>query len=223
MPKQKNKLINLKIPPTLKEMAFQSIKDAIISKVLEPGEVYSEQRLAEELAISKTPVREALLDLASKGFLTIIPRRGVRINTLTKKEIQDLYLFRTVLEKGIIPIIMTHLDDMTIQRIEEINDKERDAIERNDTLECLKLNRKFHMAISLLTNNDYIVSALENIYDLIDWAGSKALLHQEYMKQYNEQHKRIIRMLKKRDSEGTQKMIEEHVQITANIIFGDFQ
>ena len=74
------------VPPCLKETAFQSIMAAILPNKLEPGRIYNEQGFAKVLGISKTPVREALLDLATKGFMPLLPQRGDQANALTEEE-----------------------------------------------------------------------------------------------------------------------------------------
>ena len=207
-------LTNLVAPPSLKEMAFQAIKEAILSNKLEPGKIYNEQALAKELGISKTPVREALLDLAARGFVTFLPRRGVQVNVLTEKDIRDLYNFRAALETAIIRCITPRVTDETIRRIEAIYKKEEEAIRNDNRRGYLKIDREFHLSLASLSENQYMILALENVRDLIDWMGWKALLRKERMLEVYEEHGRIIQRLKERDTEGAVKMMEEHIRVT---------
>lgn len=204
-------LENVKTPPSLKDVAFQTIRKAILTGRLEAGEMYNEISLAKEMGISRTPVREALLDLANKGFVVYEPRKGVRISRLTPRQIVDLLKFRSVLERGIVQVIIPFLTDEHVRKIEAIDEKEIEAAKRLDTLAALDLNREFHIYLATLTENQYIISALENIYDLIDWTVSKALLFEELIPSYIQHHKGIVAKLKKRDFEGAQKAIEEHI------------
>jgi len=216
-------LKNLTVPPSLKEMAFQSLKAAILSNKLEPGEIYNEQTLAKELGISKTPVREALLDLVTKGFITLLPRRGVQVNVLTEKDIKDLYDVRIALETAIVRLIIPKLTEEALKKIETIHKKEQTAIKTDDRLGYLQIDREFHLYLANLTENRYMATSLENIRDLIDWMGFKALMRKARMKEVKEEHKRIIEKLRKRDSKGVEHLMEEHIRITEKNVLQRFR
>ena len=211
-------LDNIKPPPSLKEMAFQSIKEGILSQRLKSGEFYTEQNLAKELGISKTPVREALLDLAIKGFIVYLPRKGIKINTLAEKEIVDLYGFRNALEKDVIRRITPRLTKESIKIIEAMHKEVKEATRNCDMMWFMRIDRQFHMFLASLTDNQYIISALEHIRDLSDWLGSKALLSKEDMVESKGQHGKIIQMLKKGNVEGAEAAIEEHIQKTQSTV-----
>jgi len=207
-------LRNLAVPLSLKDMAFQSIKAVILSKKLVPGKIYNEQALAKELGISKTPVREALLDLASKGFVTFIPRKGVQINALTEKDVRDLYEVRIALETAIIRCITPNLTDVIMRKIDTIHKKEKEAIKAVDRLGYLRIDREFHLYLASLTGNRYMIASLENIRDLIDWMGFKALTRQERMEEVEHEHEKVIEKLRKGDPKGAEHLMEEHIRIT---------
>lgn len=204
----------IKTPPSLKEMAFQAIKNAILTNRLEPGKIYSEFGLATELGISKTPVREALADLAVQGFVTVLARKGIRINSLTAKDIRDLYEFRAALETAIIRHITPELTEQSIRRLETIQKKQEAAIKEDNRMKYLRIDREFHLFLASLTQNQYMISALEGVRDLIDWTGSKALLRNGRIVEVKEEHNRILHTLKKRNVKSAAKMMEEHIQIT---------
>ena len=87
-------LSNIDLPPSLKELAFQALKENILNHQLRPGSVYSEQAIAKKLGISKTPIHEALTDLEKRGFVKILPRKGFQVNRLTQKDVRDMFEFR---------------------------------------------------------------------------------------------------------------------------------
>jgi DNA-binding GntR family transcriptional regulator len=211
---------NLKVPPSLKEMAFESIKAAILSQKLVPGKVYNEQGLAKELGISKTPVREALLDLSIKGFITLLPRKGVQLNILTEKDIRDLFEVRMALETAIVRSITPKLTADELKRIQEIHLKERGAIQNNDRISYLRIDREFHLCLASLTENRYMISSIENIRDLIDWVAFRAIVRLERMGEVEEEHSKVIQKLEERDTRGAEFFMEEHIRITERIVLG---
>lgn len=214
-------LKNLKAPPSLKESAFQALKNAVIQDDLKTDRIYKIEELAKSLGISKTPVREALLDLASRGFVTILPRKGVQVNSLDEKDIKDLYQFRMAMERAVIRQIASMITDEEIERAQAINDTMADLVGSDKRVEYLEKDREFHLFLAELSANEYIIMALENVRDLVDWMGVKALLRDKRMKEVYDEHNRVIQMLRKRDVDGAEKMLGEHIRITMKKVIGN--
>lgn len=202
---------NINVPPSLKEIAFEAIKGSIVANRLSPGAVYSEQAIAMELGISKTPVREALINLASKGFVTILPRKGFRVNTLTERHIREIFEFRHALEGAVMLHIASSIPDKYIRKIEAIHDK---AAKAHDRKSFIRLDREFHRYLASLTQNRYIMGALENICDLCEWVATVVYLVKGRPMEAVQEHKSITEMLKRHDSTGAAAAMEEHLRIT---------
>lgn len=209
-----NELGNLSIPPSLRELAFQSIKNAILTNQLKSENIYKIEDLAKSLGISKTPVREALLDLSIKGFVTFLPRKGIQINLLDKNDIESLYEFRTAMEIAVIKRIAKSISEESISTLKSINAECEKSMEHDNKIEYLKNDRKFHLFLAELSENDYIISSLENVRDLVDWMGIRALILKNRMKEVLLEHKNIIDMLERHDTINAQKMMEKHIKIT---------
>jgi DNA-binding GntR family transcriptional regulator len=208
-------------PTSLKEMAFQALKNAIMSNRLEPGGIYNESGLAKQLGISKTPVREAVLDLAARGFLTVLPRRGIVVNTLTAEDIQNLYEYRSAIERAAIRRITPDLQDGDLKEIRRIIGEQHETILADARREYLSLDREFHFFLCSLTQNPYMISALENIRDLVDWMGWKTFARPERLREIDVEHERIIDRLKARDAEGAEMMMARHINISLERILSE--
>ena len=204
----------LKSPPSLRYMALQTLKNAILTNVLKPKKIYKIDELAKSLGISKTPVREALLDLSTMGFLTFLPRKGIQINSLGEKDIRDIYEFRAAMETSVIQHITPTITEESIAHVEIINNDAKKCVKNNDRIEYLKKDREFHLFLAELTENEYMISALENVRDLVDWMGIKALLRKERMIEVFVEHDKVIQELKNRDVKRATQMMEEHIAIT---------
>jgi DNA-binding GntR family transcriptional regulator len=207
-------LDNLEVPPSLKEMAFRSIKLAIMSNKIEAGRLYTEQSFAKDVGISKTPVREALLDLANKGFIEILPRRGFQVKRLTKKDIQDIYNVRIALETMVVRSITSHMTPADFSHIETIREREKKAIKSYDRDGYMAIDRELHFYLAGITRNTYLINYLENIRDLVDWMGFKALGRPERMAEVEQEHERIISYLKKGEIKKAACSMEEHICVT---------
>jgi len=204
----------LPLPPSLKEMALASIKEAILSKKFEPGIVYTETGVASELVISRTPVREALIHLASKGFLTLLPRKGFQLRALTEKDVRDLFEFRRALESAVIRHITPNLTDVSLNHIEGLLIKHRKAAEGGNPIASIRADREFHLYLASLTGNSYLITAVEEIRDLIDLAGVRTLEFKERRAESLREHQAVVEMLKVRSISGAVEKMEEHIRIT---------
>ncbi|MBC7077623.1 MAG: GntR family transcriptional regulator, partial [Synergistales bacterium] len=91
------------VPPSadnadLRQIVYQKIRDAIVTGLIKPGEKLSEVELADKLAVSRTPVREAIRQLTQSGLVELIPRKGAYVRKLTAEDISDFYDVRLALE-----------------------------------------------------------------------------------------------------------------------------
>jgi DNA-binding GntR family transcriptional regulator len=218
MPTSFRSLRTLEAPPSLKDMAFQEIKDAILANRLQPGGVYTDKGLAEDLGISKTPVREALVDLTARGFFNCLHRKGFQLKVLTEEDIRNLFDFRSILELSIIRRITPTLSDEAIQILEKIRRQEEEIAQTGDRIRFVKIDRELHLYLVSMTNNPYLISSLENLRDLIDWTGYKMLSRPERPVEAMREHKNIIDMLAIRDVEGAVGKMEEHIRITERLV-----
>ena len=218
MPTSFRPLRTLEAPPSLKDMAFQEIKDAILANRLQPGGVYTDKGLAEDLGISKTPVREALVDLTARGFFNCLHRKGFQLKVLTEEDIRNLFDFRNILELAILRRITPTLSDEAIQNLEKIRRQEEEIAQTGDRIRFVKIDRELHLYLVSLTNNPYLISSLENLRDLIDWTGYKMLSRPERPVEAMREHKNIIEMLAIRDVEGAVGKMEEHIRITERLV-----
>ncbi len=210
-------LPNIERPPTLKQMAFDAIKNSIINGVLKTGTTYSEKELAKKFGISKSPVREALIDLQLKGFITIIPKIGFKLNELCEKDIKDIYEFRTALEKFVIYKITTDISKKEIGDLNRILAKNKT---NQDILSFMENDIQFHRYLAELSKNKKIIEALEGIWDLCGWVGYKALSASQELDGVTEEHLNILKAVQKRDKKAVGEAVQKHMDSTLKKIIG---
>ena len=116
----------------LSEQAYNQIKDAICAGRIAPGDILSESRLAEDLGMSRTPVREALRSLASEGFLEIKNGVGAYVKSLSSKDMENLYEIRCLLEMQAIKTSIYRITDQEIDDMERRFQAVYDACERGE-------------------------------------------------------------------------------------------
>ncbi len=200
--------------PSLKEMALATIKEAMFSKKLGQEMMYTEAALTNELGISRTPVREALIHLASRGLITYFPRKGFKIKLLTEKDAENLFELRLALELAVIRHIVPALTKASLTDIERVQTQYRRIAQKGDPLESIRANMTFHACLADLTENSYLINALEEIRDLTDLAGLRSLEVGSRTTEAIEEHERIVAELERQSLSGALREMEAHIRTT---------
>ncbi|MHB8771411.1 MAG: GntR family transcriptional regulator [Syntrophales bacterium] len=200
--------------PSLKEMALATIKEAMFAKKLEQEVMYTEAALTSELGISRTPVREALIHLASRGLITYFPRKGFKIKLLTERDVENLFEFRLALELAAIRHVVPLLTKPILAEIERIQAQYRKIAQQGEPLDSIRANMMFHACLAELTENSYLIGALEEIRDLSNLAGLRSLEVGTRTGEAIGEHERIVAELKERSLSGALCEMEAHIRTT---------
>jgi DNA-binding GntR family transcriptional regulator len=154
-------------PVSLEKFAYESIKGAIISFRLKPSANLVESELAHQLAISKTPVRDALLRLEKEGFIAKIPYTGYYVTNISPKSVEDIFQIRAVLEGLATRLAIPNFQEADFTKAEQIVQSHFEAAAADDILTASKLNRLFHNMLINRSNNERLIQILANIDDHI--------------------------------------------------------
>jgi DNA-binding GntR family transcriptional regulator len=141
---------------TLRAQIVDSLKESIATGRLKPGEKISETKLAEDLGISRTPLREAIQTLEAEGFLKVIPRKGAVVSDFSRKDIEDIYDIKAILEGLAARLATENLTASNIQKLENINGQLRSLTLKGESSagRFFKLHNEFHDTFLQAGNND---------------------------------------------------------------------
>lgn len=207
-----SKLPAIAKPESLAKMARDSLLNSILSGELNSDEVYNEMALAKDLGISRTPVREALLELSVLGFIKFIPRRGVVVNRLDRQDINEIFEIRKALETAIVEKAARAEVPADLTEIEKTLRDQRAAMADNDYTAFLDADRSFHVRFSRLTNNGRMTAILVNLRDMIHMMGARALHLDGRAETVVSEHERIIDAVKRRDPEAARAAMLHHLE-----------
>ena len=201
-------LNHLEVPKSLKEIALNALKKAIFHHELESGTLYNERMLSKQFGISRSPVREALLELSTRGLINYIPRKGFKIASLNEEQTRQIWQFRKMLEIGVVELLIPNL---TSKALDELSAAHQQCIDYPD--ELVLYDRKFHFCMAELAENEYLMNALKEIRDLIEcsWAG-KIKVFTERHQTATEEHRLVIDALKNKDVNKAKKAMADHIQ-----------
>ncbi|MGO3147891.1 MAG: GntR family transcriptional regulator [Leucobacter sp.] len=147
--------------PSLGDRVFEAVRDAISRKELVPGTLYSVAAISEQMGVSRTPVREALLQLAAHSVVRFEPNRGVRILQITIKDIEEIYNLRLLLEVPCAYQAALLIDDEGKQKLTAAFQAMESSLSTNDESMFQQNDLMFHMLILETGGNDRIVEAVK--------------------------------------------------------------
>ena len=205
------KLAAIKQPESLARMAYEAIRKSILSGQWKIGELYNEKAIAADLGISRTPVREALLELASQDLIIFLPRRGLMVNRFTRRDVDEIFELRKAIELAAVEKITVAAPPFDLFEIEESLLSQRKAVKQKDYLAFMEADRLFHTSFSELTNNRRLIAILDNIRDMIHVMGAKALALEGRAVEVIKEHQTIFEAVKKGNIEEARRAMAYHL------------
>lgn len=201
-------------PDSLKTIAYRAIHRALISGNLQPGAIYKEKDLAGMLNISRTPVREALLELSAKGLVSFLPRKGIQITKFELRDLNEAFELRKALEIRVVEKVARGITEDQISGLYSELDKQRRSADIKDSVSFLQCDRTFHSRLSEFTDNRRLVSSLEGIRDLIELMGAHALSARGRTEEVISEHENVVAALSEKVPEKARSVMEFHLEMT---------
>ncbi|RFB33080.1 GntR family transcriptional regulator [Brevibacillus sp. VP] len=156
MPIPKNYTSSIRL--TAKEKAFRQLQIWIIDGTLEPGEKLYDAEIAEAIGVSRTPVREAFQLLEVQGFIETYRGRDTRVTTVSKEDVQTMYLPLASLQALAAKLAATTITEEQIAKLNDINVSYRQAIHDKDVPKIVEMDSQFHTFILEIVDNPYIIN-----------------------------------------------------------------
>lgn len=201
-------------PKSLTEMVAEEIRTRIIDGRIGLGAGLSENGLAAELGISKTPVREALMQLKQEGLVEVQPQRGTYVFRLAAEQVTAISELREILELAAIKASMARNHGDLVRRMTALCEGMREAYEADDQLAYRKLDGEYHEAIVDLCGNVYIRSAYRQISFCIQALRSRLSTEARLNKLSLADHREMLRLVKAKDVAALQKLLRAHINQT---------
>lgn len=204
--------INMNEYLPLRDVVFNTLRQAILKGELKPGERLMEIQLAERLGVSRTPVREAIRKLELEGLVLMIPRKGAEVAEITIEDLEDVLEVRSALEGLAVKNACDHIGATELAELEKANEEFKHVLENGDDLiACVQADVKFHEIIYAATNNKRLLQILNNLREQMyryrmEYLKDKST-HQTLLKEHNN----IIAALKRQDKETAGKVVVIHI------------
>jgi DNA-binding GntR family transcriptional regulator len=196
----------------LREVVCETLREAIRGGVLKPGERLMEIQLAEELGVSRTPVREAIRKLELEGYVIMMPRRGTYVANLSIRDVNEVFEIRTTLDSLASGLAAERITDEELERLERLLVLIGEYIEQNDMDKIVETDMEFHDILYQASRNARLVGIIYNLREQLTRFRSTSMSYPGRLKETLEEHIRIVVAIAQGNVELAQKAAEEHME-----------
>lgn len=207
-----NLTLNMDAYLPLRDVVFNTLREAILRGDLKPGERLMELQLAAKLGVSRTPIREAIRMLEQEGLAVTVPRRGAEVARMTLKDMEDVLEIREALDELAVQLACKKISSEQLEQLRKVKEDFELNTRSNDVKKIAESDVKFHDIIYEATDNPKLVSMLSNLREQV------YRYRVEYLKDTNSypilirEHEAILEGLQSRDCQKAAKAMQEHVE-----------
>lgn len=198
---------------TLWQRVYNHLRTEILEDRLEPGAELIETVLAEQLGVSRGPLREAISRLAAEGLVTVSPRRGAVVRSLSKAEFLELYQVREALERMAVQLAVPRLTEEQFEELGALNETMEAHAAQNEVEAFFEANIAFHSRLLEASDNGKLQELYRQLLDQLGRYRLRSLTLRGNLQRSVSEHKAILRAAKRGDAERAAQLMAEHIRV----------
>ena len=203
----------------LSQKVYRALKTEIIKGSLKPGTKLSEGKIAKQMEVSRTPIREALRELAAEGFVKISPNQGVVVSNASVEDVQEVLQIRGVLEGLAARLATKMISEEEIKELEKYQKQMEYYTKKDDVLAFSEMDAEFHELILNICGNNKLIQIRKNISDQAHRYRIRSLSIPGRLKYSLKEHQEIVEALKRKNAEQADRLSQKHIEnVLANIL-----
>ena len=179
------------------------------------GEKLTENKIAAELKVSRTPIRDAFRQLEKEQLVEYIPNKGCFARGFSREDMNDIYAVRGAVEALAIRKACDHADEQDIRQLGRQLEKMHFYTKQNSYEKLLQANEEFHLMIYRMTESRFIVQIMKTYQDYVHLARRESLKKEEDLPEIYQEHEAIYRAIEARDKDAAAKAGEHHLEQSA--------
>ena len=195
----------------LRDVVFNTLRQAILKGELAPGERLMEIQLAEKLGVSRTPIREAIRKLELEGLVLMIPRKGAEVAEITEKSLRDVLEVRRALEELAVELVCEKITDEQIQDLKDAAEEFKESLKDGDITRIAEADVKFHDVIYMATDNQKLIQLLNNLREQMYRYRVEYLKRSDFHQQLIDEHEEIIETIESGQKDRAVQVVCQHV------------
>ena len=195
----------------LRDVVFNTLREAILRGDLVAGERLMELQLAAKLGVSRTPIREAIRMLEQEGLAITIPRKGAIVAGMTEKDMQDVLEIREALEELSVQVACDKITDEEIAKLQKNMKNFEHSLKSGDLKKMAQADVEFHDVIYQATDNPKLISMLNNLREQMYRYRVEYLKNPQNHEQLLKEHEAIYKGIVEKDKKAVTEMIRKHI------------
>ena len=207
----------------LREVVCETLREALRSGVLKPGERLMEIQLADELGVSRTPVREAMRKLELEGYVIMLPRRGTYVANISIRDINEVFEIRTTLDALASGLAAERITEEELEQLERLLVSIGENIEKRNMKKVVEDDMEFHDLLYKASRNQRLVSIISNLREQMTRFRSMSMSYPGRLKKTLKEHSRLVEAIAQRDVELAQKLAVEHMENSEQTLLIDME
>ena len=210
--------LNMNAYLPLRDVVFQTLREAILKGDLRPGERLMELQLAAKLGVSRTPIREAIRMLEQEGLAVTIPRKGAEVARMTEKDMEDVLQIREALDDLAVQVACDKITQEQLERLMATMKNFELAVQAGDLSKIVAYDVEFHDVIYEATDNPKLVILLSNLREQIYRYRVEYLKEKENYPMLIVEHEEIVQALKQKNKERVTDAMRNHIRNQAEVV-----
>ena len=195
-------------PKALYEQVAEQLRQRIFQRELEPGSWIDELKIAEQMGISRTPLREALKVLATEGLVTMKVRRGAYVTEVSQKDLLQVYHLLALLESDAASELAQDANDAQIAELQALHDALEAAVDDRD--EFFNANERFHMRVLEMLDNKWLSQMVADLRKVMKLNRHNSLFKSGRIEESLQEHRELMQALAARDPSAAQARVKLH-------------
>jgi DNA-binding GntR family transcriptional regulator len=198
----------------LREVVFETLRNAIINGDLTPGQRLMEVQLAEEMGVSRTPIREAIRKLELENLVVMIPRKGAYVATMSKEDVKEILDIRAVLEALAAELAAKNADYKDINELKHCVELFTEAVNNNDVDKIIEYDVHLHDTIYHAAQNKKLINIINSLREQVQRFRSAYLVQVEEREDLLNDHTEMIQAIESKDPSWAHDAAYQHIKNT---------
>ncbi|KKM09771.1 hypothetical protein SY88_16335 [Clostridiales bacterium PH28_bin88] len=197
---------------TIRQMVYETLREAIFERELKTGDRLVEKELAEMLKVSRTPVREAMRQLEMEGLIEHLPRKGVVVRGLTPEDVMEIYAIREALEVATIPFIVQNITAEDMQKLHQLIAKMRRMMDEQDTGELLRISQQYNEMLIRASKMPRLMNLINTYQEYL--AKFRTVTMSKPPRRFDalREHEEILQAIEQKDVRRAEELVRQHLR-----------
>ena len=203
---------------SMRSQVYALLREAIISLQLLPGQALSENELAVEYGVSRTPVREALIRLAEENLVEVVPQLGTFVSRISVRDVEEAQFIRETLERAALPAGIGRMTEADAARLEELLDVQRRAVDTEDRPRFFAADEDLHRTLLEIAGHPNVWPVVQSCKAHLDRVRRLSLPEPHVLEELTAQHTAIVDNVLRKDHQAADDVLARHLRLVVELL-----